>query len=139
MNCFERRIKFCKILAALGCVILISCIAAAIITGIKFDAESLWFMLPMMLGIFLGMFPVIFGFTFGYVYKVQYRTAKTLFTDEEIRNIDTPMYLHIAIAEKAKRLLAEGKAKKDMSEYNEFRELVMLARPTNTYGRYWNM
>lgn len=138
MNCFERSIKICKFFAVFGCFILPLCIAATIATGILTNTESPWFILPMMLSV-AAIFPVIFGFTFGYMYKLQYKTAKTLFTDEEIQGIEKPLYLHIAIAEKAKKLMAEGKAKKDMSEYNEFRELVMLTKPISTYGRYYNI
>lgn len=135
MNCFERRIRLFKNMAIIGCILLPIFIAIAIFTGIE-DENSVLFILPMMLSIF-GMFPIIFGFTFSYTYKIQYRTAQTLFTDREIQDIDRPLYLQIAIAEKAKRLMTEGKQKNDMSEYNEFRELVMMTKPMGvTYGRY---
>jgi len=128
MNCFERRIKFCKILGIAGCILLPIFIVGAVVLGMKLDAEDALIVLPIMLCI-ASMFSAIFGFAMGFSYRQFYRAAKTLFTEEELRAIDRPMFLQSFIAEKAKRLMEEGKRKNDMTEFNEFCQLAAIARP----------
>lgn len=125
------------VLGIAGTLILLSGIAGAVVVGIiENNAESLWLLIPLLCVFIPGMVAAILGFALSFSYGYNHRIAKTLFTEDEIKHIDTPIFLNIAIAEKAKKLLAEGKAKGDMSAYEEFRELAMLSRGSGTHGRY---
>ncbi len=135
MNCYEKRIKTATRCGVIGSFLAAIGIIVTIVVGITADEYSIIYIFPMMVTIFLLM-PVSMGFMYSYIYKIQYRMAKSLLTDEEIQRIEKPMYLQMAITEKAKRLMEQGKASGDMSAYNEFRELVMMSRPMGVYGRY---
>jgi len=134
MNAFEKRISFCKLLWIAGFILAPVCVGAAIAVGIYTEGDSAWIALPVLTGM-AAFFLIVFGFAMGFSYRHFYRSAKTLFTEQELRSIDRPMFLQSFIAEKAKRLMTEGKMKNDMTEFNEFCQLAAIARPG--FGGYY--
>ena len=141
MNRFEKRIKTLKVIAFVGCALLLCCAISAVIVGLKVDMDAnpdtAWIALPIVLG-FAGIMMTALGFSLSFSYRVLYRTAKTLFTEAELCAIERPMFLQAHIAEKAKRLMEEGKRKNDMTEFNEFCQIAAISRPGffGNYGMY---
>ena len=129
MNVFERRSAVCKVIGFAGCALLMAGAAATVYVGITFGAEEPFFIIPMMCTIFAGMLPIMLGFLFAAIYRTYYRAAKVLFSEEELMQIKRPMLLQMNVAEKAKRLMEEGRMRHDMSAFNEFCQLASIALP----------
>jgi hypothetical protein len=116
-------------------------VAAAIVVGIVGNiVDDPLFISLFVFSVLFAAFalPVILmGAVMIPLFKYQLRTAQILLTDAEILEIKRPMELNLAIAGKAKKLLAAGKLKGDMTEFNEFRDLVNMTRSVGIgYTRY---
>lgn len=138
MNCFEKHSRLCVFLTVLGVVFLAAGIIVAALFGLDESGEMPAVIACFVIGLTFGIMLLVFGLVFYATGRMQRRLAEVLFTPQEISGLTSVFFIQIDIMKKAKRLYKEGKERGDMSEYNEFRELVMMSRPMYYTNANWN-
>jgi len=139
-NCFEKFIYLTKVVNVLLIFVFAGCIAM-IVCGIVFGDHELhfpnmWLLMP---GIFVAMLCLmgsLMAAVFRYSTRVVYNTAKQLLSEDEIDAIERVSFLNTAIMAKAQRLQKECAEKNDMTEYNNYMQIVAItgfSRTINTY------
>lgn len=132
-NCFDRFIFKTRIVNVAVAFAFLGGIALIILGTVVFKSKdfgggpTFGLMVP---GIFLAFACLpgsLIPWLFRHNTRVMYEKLKLILTEEEIAEITRVSFVDTAILKKAQRLQKEGEAKKDMAEYENFRQLVAMA------------
>lgn len=147
-NCFDRFIKKTYIVNVVVVFVLLGAVALILCGTVFFRDEhdflNFGFMMP---GIFLAMLCMpgsLMPWLFRHNARVMCEKLKIVLTEKEIDEIQRVSFVEAAILRKFQRLQKEGEAKKDMSEYENFRQLaamagfsqVVMTQSVNAYPRF---